>query len=364
MKVRITFNETDLKEYDFSKDEIIIGRSSDCDIVIDNENISRKHLKVVTTEGKIFISDISSSNWVSYNDEKIEKGKDTEYFDFMSLKLPDMILVVIEKNQIRPEVSVPPDSTEISSIEITKNKLLENKKSKPERSRRKDLSVLGALILVVGGVFLGFTNGIFSDFLAEKKEPLQNIDDTSKQVMSKNVREEIIEEKNTIQVNEMVKLKKQIRQEVKKVRKCRDKISKKYCDILFSRGRGNTEGVYLGKNNDLFVVFDEANIKLNFDLYKGLEFEFIYKLVFLEKFLIKSALDQLKSDKVEKVHIRVKSKSSPYDDKFLYIIDNISKIEIGIMRHDILTEEYKEFGNFNPFINQYGKYIYGEELQN
>ncbi|MFT6632559.1 MAG: hypothetical protein ACJAS4_002523 [Bacteriovoracaceae bacterium] len=133
--------------------------------------------------------------------------------------------------------------------------------------------------------------------------------------------------------------------------------------MIFPRNKGRYEGAYRGKNKELFVVFEESNIKLNLELYKGLEFELIYKLVFLEKFLVKPVLDQLKSDKIERVHIRVKQREDSSKDKFIYIIDNISNIKIGIIRHDILTEEFKEFGNFSPFINQYGKYIFGKEIE-
>ena len=63
------------------------------------------------------------------------------------------------------------------------------------------------------------------------------------------------------------------------------------------------------------------------------------------------------------VHIIVKSKTDSSKNKFIYIIENISDITIGIFRHNILTEEFKEFGNFSPFMSQYGKYIYGKELE-
>ena len=73
MKIQIIDPDQKVEEYDISddKEQITIGRSSKCDITIDNDNLSRSHLEINCIEGKVFIKDVSQNNWVSYNDKKL-----------------------------------------------------------------------------------------------------------------------------------------------------------------------------------------------------------------------------------------------------------------------------------------------------
>lgn len=53
--------------------EIIIGRSSDLDMVLVEDMVSRRHAKITTTEGDIFIQDMGSTNGTFVNGAKITK---------------------------------------------------------------------------------------------------------------------------------------------------------------------------------------------------------------------------------------------------------------------------------------------------
>lgn len=64
--------------------EIIIGRSSDLDMVLVEDMVSRKHAKVVTSENHVVIQDLGSTNGTFVNGEKIKKAR---------LKEGDRILV-------------------------------------------------------------------------------------------------------------------------------------------------------------------------------------------------------------------------------------------------------------------------------
>ncbi|MEW5853092.1 MAG: FHA domain-containing protein [Myxococcota bacterium] len=52
-------------------EEIVIGRSPDCDISIGRKSISRRHLRVVLKDGKFFAEDLGSQNGTRVNGEKI-----------------------------------------------------------------------------------------------------------------------------------------------------------------------------------------------------------------------------------------------------------------------------------------------------
>src|SRR5262249_52080716 len=64
--------------------EIVIGRSSDLDMVLVEDMVSRKHAKISTQGGQIVIQDLASTNGTFVNGEKIKK---------MRLKEGDRILI-------------------------------------------------------------------------------------------------------------------------------------------------------------------------------------------------------------------------------------------------------------------------------
>ncbi len=55
--------------------EIIIGRSSDLDMVLVEDMVSRKHAKIETAEGAVFIQDLGSTNGTFVNGEKVTRSK-------------------------------------------------------------------------------------------------------------------------------------------------------------------------------------------------------------------------------------------------------------------------------------------------
>ncbi len=64
--------------------EIVIGRSSELDMVLVEDMVSRKHAKIVTTDSQVAIQDLGSTNGTFVNGEKIKKAR---------LKEGDRILV-------------------------------------------------------------------------------------------------------------------------------------------------------------------------------------------------------------------------------------------------------------------------------
>lgn len=62
------------KKYDLVKDEAIIGRGSDCEISIKEEDISRNHARLVVENHRVKVQDLDSTNGTFVNKKKVKEG--------------------------------------------------------------------------------------------------------------------------------------------------------------------------------------------------------------------------------------------------------------------------------------------------
>jgi diguanylate cyclase (GGDEF)-like protein len=72
------------KKYDLELPELIIGRNDDADIVIHEDNVSRKHSKIIQRGDKVIIEDLDSTNGTFVNTKKTKTTK---------LKDGDLVLI-------------------------------------------------------------------------------------------------------------------------------------------------------------------------------------------------------------------------------------------------------------------------------
>ena len=63
------------KRHEIAKRVVVLGRSRDCDITIDDPNVSRRHAEIRQEEGAHWIVDLDSTNGVVVNGQRVERAK-------------------------------------------------------------------------------------------------------------------------------------------------------------------------------------------------------------------------------------------------------------------------------------------------
>lgn len=65
----------DGKRVELTKRRLVIGRSRDCDVTVDDPNVSRRHAEIVQEEGGYWVVDLGSTNGVEVNGSKVERAE-------------------------------------------------------------------------------------------------------------------------------------------------------------------------------------------------------------------------------------------------------------------------------------------------
>lgn len=100
--------------------EIVIGRSSDLDMVLVEDMVSRKHAKIVTEERGVSIADLGSTNGTFVNGEKIRK---VELKDGDRILIGTSIIKLVALNGETAQSSMVMSENEArSKMQVTANK--------------------------------------------------------------------------------------------------------------------------------------------------------------------------------------------------------------------------------------------------
>jgi len=87
MKVDVSLFNEEPVSYSLESSKIYIGRSSQCDVVVNHESMSRKHCLIEIEDGKIYVTDLGSTNGVSIDGSKIPANEKTFYLNSLPLMI-------------------------------------------------------------------------------------------------------------------------------------------------------------------------------------------------------------------------------------------------------------------------------------
>ncbi len=132
--IKDKFEEKDLKE--FSKDKIIIGRATDCDIILKKKNISKHHAEIILKSGRIFVKDLNSTNGTEINNKKINAVMVISPSDI--IKIGDYYLKVESINEIIENETF--DDTKIKRRRRKSNNLNKQEKNKELTEKIKEFN--------------------------------------------------------------------------------------------------------------------------------------------------------------------------------------------------------------------------------
>ncbi len=68
----------DGKRHELEKSEIVLGRSRDCDVRLEDPNVSRRHAEIRREDGAYWVVDLGSTNGIEVNGRRVDRARLTD----------------------------------------------------------------------------------------------------------------------------------------------------------------------------------------------------------------------------------------------------------------------------------------------
>jgi hypothetical protein len=88
-----------LQEFDLVGPEVVIGRSPECHITIEDPLISRRHARIVIRDGKALVSDLGSRNGVKLNGRALDGETELKDGDRIRLGTQELLFSVVQQRE-------------------------------------------------------------------------------------------------------------------------------------------------------------------------------------------------------------------------------------------------------------------------
>jgi diguanylate cyclase (GGDEF)-like protein len=64
------------RRWSLDRDEIVVGRDGDCDVLVPIDTVSRRHCRLRQSDGAVFLTDLGSTNGTALNDEALAPNEE------------------------------------------------------------------------------------------------------------------------------------------------------------------------------------------------------------------------------------------------------------------------------------------------
>lgn len=206
MRLEVLVDNNDPVVYPLSGQKITIGSSENCDIVLNSEGVSRKHLSITPEADSFFVVDLGSSNGSYINEERLIPGKRAEFTSFFPVRLGQNVLlsllsdeeaesggmieipIAFKEKPAEVQPDVKNDQTRVINLnDLTKKKTeklistrnekrneIKSKvtKSPPKKKKNNFTSYLALLVFVGGAGYNFFKNKQEKELNEEISKPL------------------------------------------------------------------------------------------------------------------------------------------------------------------------------------------------
>lgn len=95
MRLEVLVDKQEPLIYPLDKEQILIGSSENCDIMLKVEGISRKHALLICNVDEFFIIDQGSTNGTFINEERLVPGRRFEFTSFFPVRLGESVLLTL-----------------------------------------------------------------------------------------------------------------------------------------------------------------------------------------------------------------------------------------------------------------------------
>ena len=130
-------------EFEISKQSFVVGRSTQADVVIPHEGMSRRHCLIESKNGQLYITDLESSNGVFIDDKRIDPNVETPLPIYLNLSFGPVQSLRIEQEENLTYKIEPKTSTNIQTHKTNSEIKRPVKAARPEsleNSNRCDLA--------------------------------------------------------------------------------------------------------------------------------------------------------------------------------------------------------------------------------
>ncbi len=158
--------------YQIERNELIIGSSNQCDVVLPLPDISRRHLSLIVRGNQFFVIDHNSTNGTFIGEEQIGPGQRTEWKTYIPMRLATgVILTLVEDADTEEEIYNTPvlervknDQTRTVVIPLAQLKAQAKKKPMrpPPKEKKKSMTMTYVIVAAVIGVayYLNVSRGM------------------------------------------------------------------------------------------------------------------------------------------------------------------------------------------------------------